>query len=71
MNILKEKVNANWCIAYSLMELRKNFAKSSKHKINPYKENPSIEVNQSGSNKSNQNLLRSQETRGFTEQNSS
>ena len=66
MNILKEKVNANWCIAYSLMELRKKFAKYSEHEINPYKENPSIEVNQSFSNKSNQKLLRIQEARRFT-----
>ena len=71
MKILKEKVNANWCIAYSLIELKKNFAKSSEHEINPYKANPNIEVNQSSSNKSNQKLLRIQEARRFTRQKTS
>ena len=45
------------------------FTKSLEHEVNPHKE--SIEVTQSSSNKSNQKLLRSQETRGFTEHNSS
>ena len=71
MNILKEKVNANWCIAYSLMELRKKISKSSEHEINPYRANPSIEVNQSSSNNSNQKLLRIQEARIFTQQKTS
>ena len=71
MKILKEKVHANWCIAYSLMELRKNFVKSPEHEINPYKADPSIEVNQSSLNKSNQKLLRIQEARRFTRQKTS